>query len=103
LVAAAAARRAGLDDATVDDVRLAVGEAVTRAVLRERDTAVEAEIVIVMADDDELFTVTVSDSAPGAAEPDGGVALAVAVRLASGGEHHTTDTGSTVHLLWPAV
>jgi anti-sigma regulatory factor (Ser/Thr protein kinase) len=103
LVAAAAARRAGLDDETVDDVRLAVGEAVTRAVLREREAGVESEIVIGLADDGEVFTVTVSDSAPAAGEPDGGVALAVAVRLATGGEHHTTDAGSTVHLLWPAV
>ena len=102
LVAAAAARRAGLDDETVDDVRLAVGEAVTRAVLRERDAGVDAEIVVTMAEDGEVFTVTVRDSAPTESEPDGGVALAVAVRLATGGEHHTSEAGSTVHLLWPA-
>jgi anti-sigma regulatory factor (Ser/Thr protein kinase) len=103
LVAAAAARRAGLDAETVDDVRLAVGEAVTRAVLRERDTGVDSEIIIGMSDDGEVFTVTVSDSAPATGEPDGGVALTVAVRLATGGEHHTTEAGSVVHLLWPAV
>jgi len=103
VVAAAAARRAGLDAETVDDVRLAVGEAVTRAVLREREAGVDSEIVIGLADDGEVFTVTVRDSAPSSGEPDGGVALTVAVRLASGGEHHTTETGSTVHLLWPAV
>ena len=34
LVAVAGARRAGLDEETVDEVRLAVGEAVARAVLR---------------------------------------------------------------------
>jgi len=102
LVAAAAARRAGLDDETIDDVRLAVGEAVTRAVLRQRDAAVDADIAIEMADDGTVFSVTVSDTAPDDREPDGGVALAVAVRLAASGEQHATPQGSTVHLLWPA-
>jgi anti-sigma regulatory factor (Ser/Thr protein kinase) len=102
LVAAAAARRAGLDDETVDDVRLAVGEAVTRAVLRLAAAGSTSAVRVVMSDDSSVFTVTVADDAPQTGEPDGGVALAVAVRLASGGEHHTTDLGSTVHLLWPA-
>lgn len=103
LVAAAAARRAGLDDETVDDIRLAVGEAVTRAVLRQQAAERQDDVIVTMTEDGEVFSVTVADTAPDAAEPDGGVALTVAVKLATGGEHRSTPEGSTVHLLWPAV
>lgn len=103
LVAAAAARRAGLDETTVDDIRLAVGEAVTRAVLRHQAAGATDQITVRLSHDDDLFTVVVIDRAPAPGEPDGGVALTVAVRLATGGEHRTTAEGSTVSLLWPAV
>jgi len=103
LVAAAAARQAGLDESTVDDVRLAVGEAVTRAVLRQLQTGSDDPITVTLTSDDDVFTVTINDHSPAADDPDGGIALTVAVRLAIGGEHRTTEAGSTVSLLWPAV
>ena len=56
LVVVAAARRAGLSDDAVDDVRLAVGEAVARAVLRHGAAGIAAGIGVVVRGDDG-FTV----------------------------------------------
>ena len=60
LVAVAAARRAGVDEDAVDDVRLAVGEAVARAVLRHASAGTDSDVEIVLADDDG-FAVEVRD------------------------------------------
>lgn len=75
LVATAAARRAGLDEDMVDEVRLAVGEAVARAVMRS--SAGEDPRVRVRLEDLETgFAVEVVDSGDRPDE-DAGFAMAV--------------------------
>ncbi|MFN8184902.1 MAG: ATP-binding protein [Candidatus Nanopelagicales bacterium] len=74
LVAAAAARRCGLSEDDVDDVRLAVGEAVGRAVVRHERAGVVSGVDVRMVDTDHAFAIEVRDS--GAAD-DPGMAMAV--------------------------
>ncbi len=74
LVAAAAARRCGLADDDVDDVRLAVGEAVGRAVMRHHGAGAVAGVDVRIVDSDRDFVIEVCD-AGAADEP--GMAMAV--------------------------
>jgi anti-sigma regulatory factor (Ser/Thr protein kinase) len=98
LVAVAAARRAGLDEETVDDVRLAVGEAVARAVLRHGAAELDAAIDVVVRDDGRAFEVEVHESSdPGQGDEDDGVALALVRALAP--EVGLNEGGLT--LAWP--
>jgi anti-sigma regulatory factor (Ser/Thr protein kinase) len=76
LVAAAIARRVGVEDSLIDEIKLAVGEACSRAVDVHREHA-PAELVDVRFDDaDDVFTITVLDAGPAleqvAAESAGG-------------------------------
>jgi anti-sigma regulatory factor (Ser/Thr protein kinase) len=63
LVAAAMARRSGVDEALLDEVRLAVGEACARAVRLHERHGVDAPVTVEFADDDH-FIVAVVDCAP---------------------------------------
>ena len=65
LVAAALARRAGLDEVLLDEVRLAVGEACSRAVYLHRRYCPEIPVRVVLNDDPPGFEVAVHDQAPG--------------------------------------
>ena len=67
LVATAVARRSGVDEALLDEVRLAVGEACSRAVEAHRRHCPAEPVKIEMTAADERFVVTVSDHAPTAA------------------------------------
>jgi serine/threonine-protein kinase RsbW len=64
LVATAVARRSGVDEALLDEVRLAVGEACSRAVEAHRRHCPAEPVKIEMTDSGERFVVTVSDHAP---------------------------------------
>ena len=64
LVATAVARRSGVDEALLDEVRLAVGEACSRAVEAHRRHCPAEPVRIEMTDADERFVVVVSDHAP---------------------------------------
>ena len=64
LVATAVARRSGVDEALLDEVRLAVGEACSRAVEAHRRHCPAEPVKIEMTDQGERFVVTVSDHAP---------------------------------------
>lgn len=74
LVAAAVARRAGVDEAALDEVRLAVGEACSRAVGLHRSNDVTTPIRVVLTEEEKTFSIEVGDEVPGA-----GVAAADAV------------------------
>ncbi|MFD5324767.1 ATP-binding protein [Streptomyces sp. NPDC127092] len=74
LVAAAVARRAGVDDAVLDEVRLAVGEACSRAVGLHRSNGVTTPVRVVLTEEEKTFSIEVGDEVPGA-----GVAAADAV------------------------
>jgi hypothetical protein len=63
LVGVAVARRAGVADADLDEVRLAVGEACSRAVALHRRHHL-TDLVEVELSDDDRFTVRVTDRAP---------------------------------------
>jgi anti-sigma regulatory factor (Ser/Thr protein kinase) len=62
LVAVAVARRAGVPDELLEEIRLAVGEACSRAVAVHRSRGLIEPIEVAM-DDGERFTVTVVDRA----------------------------------------
>ena len=61
LVALAVARRAGVDDETLDEVRLAVGEACSRAVGIHSHVAAEQPVVMKLSDDRDQFAIEVVD------------------------------------------
>src|SRR5580692_5166501 len=64
LVATAVARRSGVDESLLDEVRLAVGEACSRAVEAHQRHCPAEPVRIEMTDQDQRFVVTVSDHAP---------------------------------------
>ena len=66
LVVVAAARRAGLDDDLLDELRLALGEACSRAVVLHSRHAPEVAVRVTITDDPGQLTVTVIDHGPAA-------------------------------------
>ena len=64
LVAVSLARRAGVDDEALDEVRLAVGEAATRAVGRHRASCPDEPVLVRMTDGDGRFVTEVVDRVP---------------------------------------
>ncbi|MFE5208383.1 ATP-binding protein [Streptomyces sp. NPDC056600] len=70
LVAAAVARRAGVDEAVLDEVRLAVGEACSRAVGLHRGSGLGSPVRIALTDEEKLFSIEVADDAPRSASAD---------------------------------
>lgn len=121
LVVVAAARRAGLDDELVDELRLAVGEACSRAVGLHSRHAADVPVRILITDDPGQLAVTVVDAGPaagpapddlsaglletgdGSAEElvDPDVALAVLTGLLDTVEIEPTAAGTTVTMRWP--
>ena len=118
LVVVAAARRAGLDDDFVADLRLALGEACSRAVGLHVVHAPGRRVVVVVQDDATGLTVTVSDVGPPPAtvrddvaalfEADGAdtignpdVALAVVAGLVDDVQVRLSTAGTSVVMRWP--
>ena len=64
LVAASVSRSTGVDEALVDEIKLAVGEACSRAVALHAAHAADQEVVVELSDDDNAFTISVSDVGP---------------------------------------
>jgi serine/threonine-protein kinase RsbW len=65
LVATAVARRSGVAESLLDEVRLAVGEACSRAVEAHQRHCPAEPIRVALTDDGEQFQVVVSDAVPG--------------------------------------
>jgi serine/threonine-protein kinase RsbW len=65
LVATAVARRSGVAESLLDEVRLAVGEACSRAVAAHLRHCPGQPIRVALTDDGERFEVVVTDAAPG--------------------------------------
>jgi serine/threonine-protein kinase RsbW len=133
LVATAVARRSGVDEALLDEVRLAVGEACSRAVEAHQRHCPAEPVRIEMTDTDERFVVVVSDHAPTAPRAlsgpssgygesagrdgdaaavggqDGGMAipagfgLAVISGLADDVRVSSTSSGVSVRMSWPSA
>jgi serine/threonine-protein kinase RsbW len=64
LVATAVARRSGVAESLLDEVRLAVGEACSRAVEAHLRHCPGEPIRVALTDDDEQFEVVVTDAVP---------------------------------------
>src|SRR5256885_4382964 len=64
LVALAVARRAGVADDLLDEIRLAVGEACSRAVGVHQSKAPDSPVVMLLSDEQDRFTVEVVDGGP---------------------------------------
>jgi serine/threonine-protein kinase RsbW len=127
LVATAVARRSGVDEALLDEVRLAVGEACLRAVEAHRRHCPAEPVRIEMTDQGERFVVVVSDHAPtafaGSANGNGaghasvvevaheedegvipaGFGLAVISGLADDVHVSSTSDGVSVRMSWPSA
>lgn len=102
LVTTAAARRCGVSEDRIDEIRLAVGEVIARSVLRQQRAGVESPVVVDITDDDELFTVRVRDGAdPEAGDDDGGLALSVAESLCFECDVLAAGPGSLIRMAWP--
>ena len=71
LVATAVARRAGLDEAVLDELRLAVGEACSRAVELHRQHCPAELVGVRIVDDEDRLVVEVADCAPAVPAPAG--------------------------------
>ncbi len=72
LVATAVARRSGVEEALLDEVRLAVGEACSRAVEAHRRYCPAEPVRIELTDLGERFEVVVTDAAPPNTDSDPG-------------------------------
>ncbi|MFF0552676.1 ATP-binding protein [Streptomyces sp. JL4002] len=119
LVAAAVARRAGVEEAVLDEVRLAVGEACSRAVGLHRSIGLTAPVRVVLTEEDKTFSIEVGDEVPvagtaaGDAAAGGGAAadsdvdtedemgLAVISGLVDDLEVTSGESGGTIRMSWP--
>ncbi|MGW4030971.1 ATP-binding protein [Streptomyces sp. NPDC004838] len=120
LVAAAVARRAGVDEAVLDEVRLAVGEACSRAVGLHRSHGLTAPIKVVLTEEDKTFSIEVADEVPGTGadgsrdgsghadadeetEGEDEMGLAVISGLVDDMEVSSSDEGGVIRMSWPSA
>ncbi len=82
LVATAVARRSGVDEALLDEVRLAVGEACSRAVEAHQEHCPGEPVRVALTGTDERFEVVVTDTA---AQDSGRVPAVAAATAGPGG------------------
>jgi serine/threonine-protein kinase RsbW len=115
LIATAVARRSGVAETLLDEVRLAVGEACSRAVEAHQRYCPGVPIRVALTDDGERFEVVVTDAVPesehglsagiglpaGTGSPDGaGLGLAVIIGLADDVRIETSGPGTSVTMSW---
>lgn len=104
LVTTAAARRCGVSEDRIDEIRLAVGEVIARSVLRQQRAGLPNPVVVDITDDDELFTVRIQEATElGFADDDGGLALSVARALAFECDVVQLGSGCEIRLVWPVA
>ncbi|MCQ8772308.1 ATP-binding protein [Streptomyces telluris] len=121
LVAAAVARRAGVDEAVLDEVRLAVGEACSRAVGLHISNEVTTPVRVTLIEDEKKFSIEVGDDAPapealaaangseraaggpeeGAADNEDDMGLAVISGLVDDVEVTADERGGLIRMSWP--
>jgi anti-sigma regulatory factor (Ser/Thr protein kinase) len=83
LVAVAVARRAGLDETRLDEIRLAVGEMCARAVRRSGFTGAGGAVLVEIDDSWPFFEISVTDNASAPDGDDEAIALALVRGLAT--------------------
>jgi anti-sigma regulatory factor (Ser/Thr protein kinase) len=132
LVATAVARRSGVEEALLDEVRLAVGEACSRAVEAHQAQCPDEPVRVELTGTSERFEVVVTDAAaagqeaagspsaqpegwpaPGNGVPNGtsaldhsgppqGLGLAVIAGLADDVQFARTPAGLSITMSWPS-
>lgn len=102
LVAAAVARRMGVDPVRLDEVRLAVGEACARAVRRCQAGGVHRAVELGIDDVGVVLHATVTDWGDGGGSAEDDVAMALVKELADtvSVEAGPGGVGGTVRLAW---
>lgn len=120
LVAVAVARRSGVADSLLDEVRLAVGEACSRAVAAHQQYCPAEPVKVALSDTGGRFEVAVTDGIPGTGPdaagghengegPGGATAaqdslgLAVIAGLADDVTISRTTAGMSVRMSWPSA
>ncbi|WP_200308267.1 ATP-binding protein [Streptomyces adelaidensis] len=118
LVAAAVARRAGVDEAVLDEVRLAVGEACTRAVGLHQSGGISAPVQVSLIEEEKQFSIEVGDEAPHSVPGDKGsgaggdadmdseeddMGLAVISGLVDDVEVTAGQNGGLIRMTWPTT
>ncbi|QFQ99234.1 ATP-binding protein [Streptomyces phaeolivaceus] len=117
LVAAAVARRSGVDEAVLDEVRLAVGEACTRAVGLHQSSGISAPVRVLLIEEEKQFSIEVGDEAPhavpgdrssGAGDGDAEIeeddmGLAVISGLVDDVEVSAGENGGLIRMTWPTT
>ena len=93
-----------MDEESLDEVRLAVGEACALAAVRNQGADSTSEILIELTDDGAQFAVTVHDqggSTP--AEVDDQLALALITALVPVSSVESDGAASTIKMSWPTT
>ncbi|MER6064872.1 ATP-binding protein [Streptomyces sp. NPDC004059] len=117
LVAAAVARRAGVDEAVLDELRLAVGEACSRAVGLHQSSGISAPVKVALIEEEKQFSIEVGDEAPHAVPgdtPGAGhdveaeieedeMGLAVISGLVDDVQVSTGHDGGLIRMTWPTT
>ncbi len=104
LVAGAAARRSGVDEDVLDEVRLAVGEACALAVIKHQGSDLAADIRVEMTDYPDRFSVRVFNQIPDASaapDSDESMALALISALAPESAVEQAGPGTVIEMTWP--
>ncbi|GAA0346371.1 ATP-binding protein [Actinoallomurus spadix] len=116
LIATAVARRGGVEETLLDEVRLAVGEACSRAVEAHRKQCPEEPVRVELRDGGDRFVVVVTDRVPdddptrsGGTEPvdltelngDLNLGFAVIAGLADDVDIASTPSGVEITMSWP--
>jgi serine/threonine-protein kinase RsbW len=118
LVATAVARRSGVDESMLDEVRIAVGEACSRAVEEHQLYCPAEPIRLALTDLSDRFEVEVTDTGGAAASPAGpgtqrhgpgsdaavtqaALGFAVIAGLADQVQISETSEGTRVRMSWP--
>ena len=109
LVATAVARRSGVPESLLDEVRLAVGEACSRAVEAHVVACPAEPVKVALSDSDGRFEIEVVNAgatpsqSPGAGQPGmpPGFSLAVIAGLADDVQISETAAGTSVKMSWP--
>jgi anti-sigma regulatory factor (Ser/Thr protein kinase) len=110
LIAVEVARRAGIDEATLDEIRLAVGEACAQAVRAHRRHAPHARIGLALAQTNGKFRVEVHDFVPQEGilpdhqpddAPDSGLGEALLTSLVDDIHIVRGERGGNITMHWP--
>lgn len=101
MVTKAVALRSGVSEPLLDEVRLAVGEACSRAVEAHQKHCPEEPVRLELTDGGGRFSVSVCDLAQVEPESDS-LAMAVIQGLADELEIVTSGKGTTISMSWPA-